>query len=122
MGHKVAVGAQNGEQHLIGCVILGRPVARPLDYRKIIEVTRLVTDGTPHACSFLYGAAARLAKAMGYEHIQTYILEAEPGTSLKASGWSFEAMTDGGSWNHGWRKGRCDDQPQCCKQRWGKSL
>ena len=42
---------------------------------EVVEVTRLCTDGTKNACSFLYGAAARIAKEMGYKQIQTYILE-----------------------------------------------
>jgi hypothetical protein len=85
-------------------------------------VTRLCTDGTPNACSFLYGAAARAAKALGFRRIQTYILESEHGASLKASGWVRGHMTAGGSWNHGRRKGRRDDQPQCPKVYWYKDL
>lgn len=37
---------------------------------------------------------------MGYTKIITYILESEPGTSLRASGWKLEADGVGGSdWN-----------------------
>jgi hypothetical protein len=36
----------------------------------------------------LYGAAWRVARAMGYRKIITYTLKSEHGTSLKAAGWN----------------------------------
>ena len=71
--------------------IVGRPVARALDKGRICELTRLCSDGTANACSLLYGAAARAAKALGWTRIITYTLASEPGTSLRASGWMREA-------------------------------
>lgn len=102
-----------------GVVIVGRPVARNTCRRSIVEVTRVCTDGTPNACSYLYGAAARAAKVLGFKQIQTFILESEPGTSLKAAGWTFDGYTEGGD---GWqsRERRRDDQPTCRKARWIK--
>jgi hypothetical protein len=118
VGHRFSIGAEKSGV-LVGCAIIGRPVAREIDWRKVVEVTRLCTDGTKNACSFLYAAAARAAKALGYEKIQTYILEEEPGVSLTASGWEFEAETTGKhSWNN--RDGRRKDQPTCKKHRYGK--
>lgn len=69
-----------------------------------------------------YSAAARIAKEMGFEKIQTFILMEEAGVSLKASGWEFEALTD--SKPHKWhsRDGRRNDQPGESKARWSKSL
>ena len=119
VGHRFSIGAQNGNG-LIGAVVVGRPVARMTDQNNVAEVTRLVTDGTPHACSMLYAAAARAADAMGYQRIQTFILEDEPGTSLKAAGWKFEAMSGGGDWNRPSRGGRRTDQPMVRKQKWSK--
>jgi hypothetical protein len=83
---------------------------------------RLVSDGTKNACSILYAASARVAKELGYEKIQTYILDTETGTSLLASGWECESKSAGGG--HGWhsRSGRRDDQPENTKQRWVKVL
>jgi len=54
---------------------------------------------------------------MGYDVIQTYILESELGTSLKAAGWEFDGITAGGEWKHtsGPRK---NIHPLCPKQRW----
>lgn len=97
-GHKFSLSAwHNGV--LVGVAIVGRPVARRRDDGRTVEVTRLCTDGTDHACSFLYGAAARAAKALGYQRIGTYIAEDEPGTTLKAAGWKYIHDTPGRSWS-----------------------
>lgn len=106
---------------LVGVVQVGRPVARMLCDGKTLEVVRLCTDGTPHVCSFLYSRAARIAKEMGYERIITYILETEPGTSLKATGWKFDGIRGGGDWSRPSRK-RNGTAPTCPKQRWIKEL
>lgn len=102
--HKPPVGdlfrigaAQDGE--IVGVVVVGRPVARALQDGWTCEVTRLATDGTRNACSFLYGAAARAAFAMGYRKIGTYILASEPGTSLKGAGWRLVGEVKGRSWD-----------------------
>lgn len=120
-GHKFAIGCEVGGE-LVGAVIVGRPVARMIDHKCVAEVTRLVTIGTRNACSFLYSAAARAAQAMGYKRIQTYILDTEPGTSLKAAGFRFDTLTTGGDWNRPQRDGRRMDQPMGRKQRWVRDL
>jgi hypothetical protein len=120
-GHRFSIGLDVGGT-LCGAVVVGRPVSRGVDPYNVAEVTRLVTDGRKNACSFLYSSAARAAKAMGFDYIQTYILEDEPGTSLRASGWKFDGMTAGGDWNHGKRKCRRTDQPMVPKQRWKKDF
>jgi hypothetical protein len=120
-GHRFSIGCYLGDR-LIGVAIVGRPVARGVPQDVVAEVARLATDGTKNACSFLYSACARACLAMGFEYIQTYTLEEEPGTSLIASGWRDDGLTDGGSWNAGTRKGRRDDQPQVRKRRWRKDL
>ena len=120
-GHRFSIGVAN-DGCLVGAAIIGRPVGRECPQYTWVEVARLVTDGTKNACSILYAAAARAAKEMGFERIQTYILEDEPGTSLRAAGWVFDGMTEGGDWNTPTRKGRRTDQPQCPKQRWKKEL
>jgi len=120
-GHRFSLGLVDDEGVLVGAVIVGRPVARGCDPNKIVEVTRLVTDGSKNACSQLYSAAARAAKEMGFESIQTYILEEEMGSSLKASGWKFETLTFGREWKH--TSGpRRNDQPNGRKQRWSRQL
>lgn len=122
-GHRFSIGVYDTKkQELVGAAIIGRPVARLVNWRTTVEVVRLVSDGTKNACSILYAASARVAKELGYEKIQTYILDTEAGTSLLASGWFCENKTAGGG--HGWhsRSGRRDDQPENTKQRWVKVL
>jgi hypothetical protein len=102
-GHKFSIGCKaNGIIH--GVAIVGRPVARNIDYHKTLEVTRLCTDGYKNACSFLYSACARIAREMGYEKIITYILESESGTSLIASGWTKDKDVKFSSWDSPSRK------------------
>jgi hypothetical protein len=98
VGHKFAIGAV-ADGTLVGVVIVGRPVSRMRDDGKTLEVTRLCTDGSKNACSFLYGCAARAAFALGYERIGTYIRLDEPGTSLVAAGWRRMGLAGGGSWD-----------------------
>jgi hypothetical protein len=74
VGHKFSIGATLGGK-LVGVVIVGRPVSRMRDDGQTLEVTRLCTIGEKNACSFLYGAAARAAFALGYRRIGTYILK-----------------------------------------------
>ena len=76
------------EGALVGVAIVGRPVARMLQDGKTVEVTRCCTDGTRNAASFLYGAAKRVAQALGYTRCVTYTLQSEPGSSLRAAGWA----------------------------------
>ncbi len=70
-----------------GVAVCARPVARHLQNGATIEVRRLATDGTPNACSQLYGASAREAWRRGYRRVVTYTRIDEPGTSLRAAGW-----------------------------------
>ena len=102
-----------------GVAICGRPVSRHLDDGETLEVNRLCTDGTYNSCSILYGACAKIAKAMGYRKIITYILMSEPGTSLKASGWICEGEAGGEVWT-GKRSGRDNGVPKEKKWRWAK--
>ncbi len=119
--HRWSIGlAKNG--YLVGAAICGRPKARNTPQYSTLEISRLVTDGTPNACSKLYGTCAAIAKLMGFARIQTAILESESGVSLTAAGFSFSHMTDGGDWNRPSRGNRRRDQPQCPKQIWVKVL
>jgi hypothetical protein len=122
---KFSIGASK-DGRLCGAAICMRPACRALDDGLTIEVCRLVTDGTDNACSLLYSTCAKIAKLMGYHRIQTYILETEPGTSLKAAGWVLEKRDCGGS-PQGMRKGRPNGHKITPvtfmkKQRWAKLL
>jgi hypothetical protein len=83
-----------------------------------------VTNGHRNAPSKLYAAAARAAEAMGFDEIQTFILASEPGTSLRAAGWTEDTArkSAGGDWNRPSRCGRRTDQPLTEKRRWFKKL
>jgi len=122
-GHRFSLGVIDPDGGLHGAAIVGRPVARLAGSpRDVLEVVRLVTDGTPNACSILYAAAARAGLAMGYRRIQTYILDDEPGTTLRAAGWDDMGEAGGGQWKHTDGKARRTDQPTGMKRRWQRSL
>ena len=119
-GHRFSLGImKNGE--LIGGCSVGRPVARRCNPRDTLEVTRLVVkEFHKNACSMLYARSAKIARLMGYRKIQTYILDTEQGTSIKASGWTLEVTSPGGQWLHTDGHHRRQDQPTCPKQRWAR--
>jgi hypothetical protein len=99
IGHKFSLAVTDENGVIRGVVTVGRPVARFLDNGWTLEVNRLATDGCENACSALYGAAWRAAKALGYRRLITYILNTEPGTSLKAVGWKCLGERGGGDWS-----------------------
>lgn len=83
---------------LVGVAICSVPSARLLCDGRTIEILRLCTDGTHNASSFLYGAACRAAKNLGYAKAITYTLQSEEGASLRASGWKLAHKTDPQTW------------------------
>lgn len=87
-GHRFSIGVQRPDGVLCGVAIVGRPVARCFDQERCVEVTRVATDGTPNACSALYGAVWRAASAMGVVRAITYTQDGESGASLRAVGWT----------------------------------
>jgi hypothetical protein len=121
-GHRFSLGVLDDDR-LAGVCIVGRPVGGQ-HQRDWTEVTRLCTDGTYNACSFLYSAAARASKCLGYSRIQTFILKEETGVSLKASGWKFDRMSHPVGWHHdGPRAARkVDDHLMERKQLWYRDL
>lgn len=116
VGHKFSIGAARGGE-IVGVAIVGRPVSRHRDDGATLEVTRLCTDGTRNACSFLYGRAAKAAFAMGYQRIGTYTTPDEGGASLRAAGWKLIAETPGRSWSVQSRP-RVDTHPLGKKLLW----
>jgi hypothetical protein len=124
-----AVGAVDGGGTMIGVAIVGRPMARMLQDGTTCEVTRLTTDGSRNACSLLYGAAVRAAKALGYRRIYTYTLAEESGASLRATGWKRDAdLKARTTWNCPARQRMQVDlfgaqrRPPGPKVRWTKEL
>lgn len=119
VGCKFCIGLYDGDR-LCGVAVCGRPVSRHLDDGTTCEINRLCTDGTRNACSMLYGAACRVAKAMGYEQVITYILESENGASLKASNFTCEGIAGGTHWTGARNRGQAI--PAEMKTRWVRRL
>ncbi len=124
-GCKYAVGLYKtvkGALKLIGVAICGRPVSRHLDDGLTLEINRLCVTEQGNSCSMLYGACTRIAKEMGYKKVITYILESEPGTTLRASNFVLEDPCCGGKNWTGSRKRNNQTCPEEMKQRWVKNL
>lgn len=115
-GGLFAVAVSEGDE-IRGVAVIGRPVARMLQDGWTAEVTRLCTLGDPNACSMLYAASWRAARALGYRRLITYTLQREGGASLRASGWKLVGAAGGGSWNRKDRP-RVDTHPLEQKQLW----
>lgn len=119
-GHKFSIGCEC-DGVLAGVVIAGRPVSRYLDDGYTLEVTRLCALGGRNVCSFLYAAAARTAKEMGYRKIVTYTLDTETGASIRAAGWYCAGLAGGKHWT-GIRRPRTPQAPEQMKYRYEKIL
>lgn len=120
-GHKFSIGcADVNTGEIVGVAIVGRPVARYLDDGWTLEVNRLCTDGTQNACSMLYAAAWRAARAMGYKKLITYILDTENGASLRAAGWKCVGQAGGLRWT-GKRRPEVDLYPAQMKLKFEKT-
>ena len=115
---KFCIGVVNEMSVVCGAAIVGRPVARCLDDAFSLEVNRCVTDGTANACSALYGATARAAKALGYYRVFTYTREDEDGASLRGAGWLLDdPEIRARSWNMPGRP-RSDKTEIVRRKRW----
>jgi len=125
-GHKFAVGLYktvNGKDVLIGTATCGRPVAEKCARDGLtVEITRVCVTEGGNSCSMLYGACYRIAKELGYKKIQTYTLETELGTSLKASNFILENTRCGGKNWSGERKRINSKVPEVMKKRWARFM
>lgn len=117
VGHLFSLGAFRGDD-MVGVAIVGRPVARRRDDGLTAEITRLcVREGARNAASFLLGKCAKAALALGFRRIGTYTLKSEPGTSLRAAGYTLIGETPGKSWSVPSRP-RIDKHPTEPKLLW----
>jgi hypothetical protein len=117
VGHLFSIGAFLGER-IVGVVIVGRPVSRHRDDGVTAEVTRLCTDGTKNACSYLYGRATKAAFALGFTRVGTYTLPDEGGASLRAAGWKLIGNRGGGEWSAPSRPRKSMKSPTGIKWLW----
>lgn len=119
------VAVNNGEQ-VVGVAVVGHQQARlGMEHDPFtVEVLRCCTDGTRNACSMLYRACWRAAKALGYRRLITFITWSEAGASLRAAGFHRHEYDDGQPVPHGggkWSRPsrlRVDTHPTEQKQLW----
>jgi hypothetical protein len=116
-----AVGAVS-DSRLVGVALAGRPTNRNNDDGQTVEVQRVATDGSRNACSALYGACARAAKALGAARVITYTLDSEGGGSLRGAGWVRERDGIQSWWTHTGSRTPAIDRPHMGegKVRWAK--
>lgn len=101
---------------IVGVALVGWP-ARTLNEDTLAVLRVAVIEGHRNACSMLYGACAKAAKAMGAANMVTYTHGDEDGTSLKAAGWIDGGLTDGGEWARDGRPRQLALDPEP-KRRW----
>jgi hypothetical protein len=104
----------------LGVAIAGNP-SRVWQGQAKLVIQRVATQGAENACSALYGALCRAAKALGYREVWTYTLPHEPGTSLRAAGFEDMGLTDGGEWDRPSRARKPAVKPER-KRRWLRRL
>ena len=112
------VSARRGSE-IVGVALVGWPsqeqTTDEMDHLRVLRVA--VKEGNRNACSMLYGAAWRAARAMGVTSMDTFTHLDEPGTSLRAAGWIESGVTAGGEYDRPSRrrKAQIDAAP---KRRW----
>lgn len=119
-GGLFAVQCVGDDGACLGVAVAGNP-ARSWQGAGRLVISRVATDGAENACSMLYGAIARAAKALGYREVWTYTLPDEPGTSLRAAGFIDMGLSDGGEWDRPSRIRKPAIKPEP-KRRWMRKL
>lgn len=116
-GHMASFGVYDGPR-LCGVAMVGRPVNPHLQAQGWLEVVRVATDGTPNACSALYGAVVRWVRGLNrivvraggepFVGIKTYILGTETGASLRAANFTEDELPASSSARRGrtWSRGK----------------
>lgn len=119
-GGLFAVQCLDAEGNCVGVAIAGNP-SRVWQGQAKLVISRVATTGHENACSMLYGALARAAKALGYREVWTYTLPGEPGASLKAAGFMDMGLSTGGEHNRPSRPRAPAKHPER-KRRWLRKL
>lgn len=119
-GGLFAAGIADESGAIRGVAVAGNP-ARVWQGTGRVVISRVAVDGCENACSALYGAICRAAKALGYSEAWTYTLPEEPGTSLKAAGFEDMGMSAGGEHSRPSRQRAAAVRPDP-KRRWRRTL
>jgi hypothetical protein len=119
-GGLFAVQVEDEAGNCVGVAIAGNP-ARVWQGTGRVVITRVATTGAANACSALYGAICRAAKALGYSEAWTYTLPEEPGISLRAAGFINMGRTAGGTHDRPSRHREAPVRGEP-KQRWMRRL
>ncbi len=102
---------------VVGVALVGNP-ARVWNGEVLCVLRVAVVEGYRNACSMLYGACSRAAKAMGARNLVTYTHLDEDGASLKASNWIPCGLTDDeAEWGRDGRPRQLAIDPEK-KRRW----
>lgn len=119
-GGLFAVKCVDDAGNCVGVAIAGNPAQEWQGTGRIV-ISRVATTEAKNACSMLYGAMCRAAKALGYVEAWTYTLPHEPGISLRAAGFVDMGMTDGGEHSRPSRPRKPAKHPEP-KRRWLRKL
>ena len=87
-------------------------------------ISRVAVVDVKNGCSMLYGRICRAGESLGYSEAWTYTLPGEPGTSLRAAGFTDMGMTAGGEHdrpNQANRRRKPALHPEA-KRRWMRRL
>ena len=113
-----AISVRSGGD-IVGVAIVGHPsqvqTTPEMDHLRILRVA--VLPGYKNACSMLYGACWRAARAMGATSMDTFTHLDELGTSLRAAGWVDGGLTAGGEYDRPSRA-RTKQVDASPKRRW----
>lgn len=107
VGHRVSLGAFVADE-LVAVVVLGNPVAGPLDDGATWEVTRHCCgpDAPRYTASRLLGRATRLGLAAGLTRLVSYTRVDERGSCYLAANWTPVEVTQGRAHDTGNRASR----------------
>lgn len=123
-GGKFAIGLEC-DGALVGCAIVGRPVARLLQIPGAAELLRLCTSpAAPKGSgSKLYSRAKRIWQLMGGTKFHTYTLKHESGATMRGAG-VHEAAAEiaGAQWDRPSRRRKQRDVADRPKRRWTEEL
>lgn len=109
---------------VVGVALAGNP-ARVWQGTARLVISRVATvgaeNGANNACSMLYGALCRAAKALGYREAWTYTLPEEAGISPRAAGFKDMGLSSGGEHSRAKRPRKPAKRPDP-KRRWRRTL